>query len=142
MALRVVLDTSIVVAGLRTRLGAANQALRLVAQSRLTVLATAPLFLEYEEVLQRPEHRLVHGLNLDEIGEFLSELAALIEPVELHFRLRPQLKDPKDEMVLEAAVNGRAHALVTYNTGDFLHAARRFRIPVLTPAQLFRKVGK
>ena len=142
MALRVVLDTSIVVAGLRTRLGAANQVLRLVAQSRLIVLATAPLFLEYEEVLQRPEHRLAHGLDLDEIGKFLSELAALIEPVELHFRLRPQLKDPKDEMVFETAVNGRAHALVTYNTSDFLQAARSFRIPVLTPAQLFRKVGQ
>jgi hypothetical protein len=47
--------------------------------------------LEYEDVLKRPEHRLVHGLSLGALDEFLEELAALIEPVEVHFQWRPQL---------------------------------------------------
>ena len=44
----------------------------------------------------------------------------------LNFRWRPQLKDTEDELVLEAAVNGQADALVTHNVRDFLDAARLF----------------
>jgi len=82
---RIVLDTSVVVAGLRTQLGAGNAVLRLVAKRRLVALATSPLFLEYEDVLKRPEQRLAHGLAPEAIEEFLAELAALIEPVEVIF---------------------------------------------------------
>jgi putative PIN family toxin of toxin-antitoxin system len=140
--LRVVLDTSVVVAALRTTLGAGSAVLRLVAEREMIALATPPLFLEYEEVLQRAEQRLAHGLDNEELESFLSELAAVVEPIELHFRLRPQLRDPKDEMVLETAINGRADALVTYNISDFAVAGRRFQIPVLTPGQLLQKVKK
>ena len=138
--MRIVLDTSVVVAGLRTRLGVGNAILRLVARRRLVLLATPPLFLEYEDVLKRPEHQLVHGLPPEAVDEFLAELAALIEPVEVHFQWRPQARDPNDEMVLEAAINGRADALVAYNIADFARAAERFRIPVLHPAELLKKV--
>ncbi|HEV2349393.1 MAG TPA: putative toxin-antitoxin system toxin component, PIN family [Terriglobia bacterium] len=137
---RIVLDTSVVVAGLRSRVGAGNEVLRLVARRRLVLLTSAPLFLEYEEVLQRAEQRLVHGLSLDQVEEFLAELAALIEPVNLHFQWRPQSRDPNDEMVLETAINGRADALITYNVADFAEAGHRFRIPILRPADLLRKV--
>jgi putative PIN family toxin of toxin-antitoxin system len=104
----------VVVAGLRTRAGAGNAVWWLVAERRIVLLASPPLFLEYEDVLKRPEQRLAHGLTLEAVDEFLAELAALIEPVELHFRWRPQVKDPDDEMVLESAINGQADALVTY----------------------------
>jgi len=137
---RIVLDTSVVVAGLRSRLGAANALLRLVAERRLRLLATPPLFLEYEEVLKRPEHRLAHGLALGEIDELLAELAALIEPVEIHFQWRPQARDPSDEMVLEAAINGHADALVTYNVADFAAAGERFKIAIVRPADVLRRV--
>ena len=138
--MRIVLETSVVVAGLRTRLGVGNAILRLVARRRLVLLATPPLFLEYEDVLKRPEHQLAHGLPPEAVDEFLAELAALIEPVEVHFQWRPQARDPNDEMVLEAAINGRADALVTYNIADFARAAERFRVPVLHPAKLLKKV--
>jgi len=137
---RIVLDTSVVVAGLRSSLGAANAVLRLVAQRRLILLATPPLFLEYEDVLKRPEHRLAHGLAPELIDDLLAELAALIEPVELHFRWRPQVRDPGDEMVLEAAINGDADALVTYNVSDFAVAADRFGVSVLRPVDVSKRV--
>jgi putative PIN family toxin of toxin-antitoxin system len=136
---RIVLDTSVVVAGLRSRLGASNALLRLVANRRLRLLATPPLFLEYEEVLKRPEQRLVHGLTLEQVDDLLAELAALIEPVETHFQWRPRARDPSDEMVLEAAINGHADALVTDNIADFA-AAERFEIAVVGPADLLRRV--
>lgn len=137
---RIVLDTSVVVAGLRTQLGAGAAVLRLVAEKRVVLLATPPLFLEYEDVLMRPEHRLMHGLLPEAIDEFLAELAALIEPVEVHFKWRPQSRDPNDEMVLEAAINGRADVLVTYNVADFAGIAERFRIAVLRPVDLLKRV--
>jgi putative PIN family toxin of toxin-antitoxin system len=138
--MKIVLDTSVVVAALRTRLGAGNAVMRLVAQRRLLVLATPPLFLEYEDVLKRPEHQLAHGLAPEAIDKFLAEPAALIEPVEVHFQWRPQSRDPNDEMVLEAAINGHADALVTYNVADFAGPAARFRIPVLRPSDLLKRV--
>jgi len=137
---RIVLDTSVVVAALRTRWGAGNAVLRFVASRRLVPLATPPLFLEYEEVLKRVEQRLAHGLDVEAVDEFLAEFAALIEPVDLHFRWRPQSRDPNDEMLLETAINGRADALVTYNTSDFAMLHARFGIRVLTPTELLRRV--
>lgn len=137
---RIVLDASVIVAGLLTRFGAGNAVLRLIATRRLRLLATPPLFLEYEGVLQRAEQRLAHGLTPGQIDEVLGELAALIEPVELHFRWRPQLRDPNDEMVLEAAINGQADALVTYNLSDFASAAHRFKMQVMHPAHLLKEV--
>lgn len=136
--LRVVLDTSVVVAALRSRTGASNAVLRLVARKHITALATPALFLEYEEVLMRPEQMAAHGLNAHEIESVLAALASAIEPVMIHMAWRPQLRDPSDEMVLEAAINGRADALVTFNLNDFM-PARRFGLPVMRPADLLKK---
>jgi hypothetical protein len=37
-----------------------------------------------------------------------------------------RLRNPDDDMVLEAAVNGRADAIVTFNHRDFAPAAEKF----------------
>lgn len=134
--LRVVLDTSVIVAALRSRTGASNALLRYIARQELTPLATTALFLEYEDVLRRPEQRLAHGLDLAQIDRFLSALASACEPVDVRFQWRPQLSDPNDEMVLEAAVNGRADRLVTHNVRDFLRAGVKFGLPVVRPGEL------
>ncbi|HEV2423794.1 MAG TPA: putative toxin-antitoxin system toxin component, PIN family [Terriglobia bacterium] len=140
--MRIVLDTSVLVAATRSRRGAANALFRLVATRRVRMLATPPLFLEYEDVLKRPEQRLAHRLEWDEIDSLLAELAALAEPVDVHFQWRPQVRDPGDEMVLEAAVSGRADALVTYNVIDFAEAAEKFDVAVIRPIDLLRKVKR
>ncbi|MGB7297706.1 MAG: putative toxin-antitoxin system toxin component, PIN family [Burkholderiaceae bacterium] len=136
----IVLDTSVLVAALRSRSGAGNALLREVAQGQLRLLATPALFFEYEEVLKRPEQRLVTGLTEAEIDRFLGALASACRPVEIRFQWRPQLKDIDDEMVLEAAVNGQADALVTYNVRDFEVAARRFGLRVLLPGHLLMEM--
>ncbi len=79
-------------------------------------------------------------VTLEMIDDFLAEFAALIEPVEARFLWRPQVRDPSDEMVLEAAINGKADALVTYNVRDFAAAGERFSIPILPPQELLRRV--
>ncbi|HTV79358.1 MAG TPA: putative toxin-antitoxin system toxin component, PIN family [Steroidobacteraceae bacterium] len=140
--MRVVLDTSVIVAGLRSRLGASNQILVAVAEQRCIPLVTTALFFEYEAVLMRPEQRLATGMNPSDIEGFLSALASAAEPVEVNFLWRPQLRDPSDELVLEAAVNGIARALVSHNVADFTPSADRFGIATLTPARFLEELRK
>ena len=134
--MRVVLDTSVIVAALRSRRGPANEVLRMVALRKLIPVATPSVFLEYEDVLKRPEHRLAHGLSIAQIDDFLGEMAALMGAVEVHYQWRPQLRDPSDEMILEAAINGRADAIVTYNAKDFGGVQAMFGIRVMSPVEL------
>lgn len=137
---RVVLDTDIIVTALRSATGGSNAVLREAAHGRITPLVTPALFLEYEAVLKRPEQRLVHGLGLRDIDRFLSALAAACEAVEVSFQWRPQLSDANDEMVLETAVNGQAHALITHNVRDFAKGAERFGIRVLRPGAFLKEL--
>ena len=139
--LRVVLDTSVLVAGLRSRLGASSALLVLVAEQELRPLVTTALFLEYEDVLLRAEHRLVTGMSEADVAGFLAAFASAAEGVAVHFQWRPQLADPSDEMVLEAAINGQADALVTHNVADFEAAAGRFGLRVVPPGTLLEELG-
>ena len=136
---RVVLDSSVVVSAFRSRHGAANMVLVLAALRKIVLLATPALFLEYEDVLKRSEQRRVSGLTMQDVDIVLEALASIINPVNVRFSLRPQLSDPNDEMVLEAAVNGQAHALVTHNLRDFAAATPRFGLSLLSPAELLRR---
>lgn len=137
---RLVLDTDVIVTALRSATGGSNAILREVAHDRVTPLVTPALFLEYEAVLKRAEQRLAHGLDLGEIDRFLAALASACEAVEVSFQWRPQLSDPNDEMVLEAAVNGRADALVTHNRRDFAKGAARFGLRVLSPGEVLKEL--
>jgi hypothetical protein len=75
--------------------------------------------LEYEDVLKQASHLAESGLLASDIDAILNELAGTIEPVTTHYQWRPQLRDTADEMVLEAAANAQAHAIVTYNLRNF-----------------------
>lgn len=136
------LDSSVVVSAFRSRRGASSHLLGLAEDGRLVPLATPALFLEYEDVLKRPEQRQASGLSRAEIDAALAALAALTEPVEVRFTWRPQLSDPGEEMVLDAAVNGQADALVTHNLADFARAAPRFGLTVLRPGELLERIKR
>jgi putative PIN family toxin of toxin-antitoxin system len=132
--MRVVLDTSVIVAALRSRDGASWAVLEQMSEGKFQLAASPALFLEYEEVLKREEHRL----SVDRVDGFLSELASIVEPVQIRYAWRPQLMDADDEMVLDAAINGHVKSIVTHNRSDFEQAARRFGIAVWSPAVLLR----
>jgi putative PIN family toxin of toxin-antitoxin system len=142
MKLKFLLDTNVLVAGLSSRLGASFALLQAVAQRRVDFVASPAVWLEYEAVLKRSEICGMHGLNSSGVDEFLNGLAHLVTPVELHFSWRPQLRDPGDEMVLEAAVNGQVDALVTHNLADFEMVKQRFNLKVWTPANALRQLEK
>lgn len=118
------LDTDVVVAGLRSRQGASRAWLRAVVRHEAELPLSVPLVLQYEAVLLRPETLAAIGGTADRVGRLLDLLCAIGQPLEISFLWRPMLRDPDDEMVLETAVQGRADRLLTFNLRDFAGAAR------------------
>jgi putative PIN family toxin of toxin-antitoxin system len=140
--MRCVLDTNIVVTAMRSPRGASATVLMAARRGHITMVANVGLALEYEATCQLAEHRLASGLDEGQVGVFLDAVLALAEPVETHYLWRPLLRDPADEFVLEAAVNGQAAALVTFNQRDFGNVPARFGIELLSPADLLRRIRR
>lgn len=141
MTLRLVLDTNFFVTALCNRDGASHLLIRWALADKITLLASPPLWLEYESVVKRPEIRLLHGISLENLNIVLDTLAAHVEPVNMNYLWRPQLRDPNDEIVLETALNASSDALITFNTKDFADAANRFALKLLTPAECITLTG-
>lgn len=104
------------------------------------MLAGVALALEYESQCMLAEHRLASGLHESEVRIYLDRVISMAEPVQMFFRWRPQLRDPGDELVLEAAINGHASAIITFNEKDLRPARSGFGIEVLRPAEILRRL--
>ena len=140
--MRLVLDTDVSVAGLRSDRGASRRLLEFALERRFILLVSVPLMLEYEAVLTRPEQLKRTGLTVRETNAILDALAAVVdEPVNLRFLWRPRLKDPADEMVLDTAVNGHADRLVTFNMRHLSKAAAEFGIRAVIPGEILREIA-
>ncbi|WP_157014668.1 putative toxin-antitoxin system toxin component, PIN family [Mesorhizobium xinjiangense] len=139
--MRLVLDTNVIVAAFRSRNGASNLLLRFADQDLVTPLCSTALFLEHEAVLSRMETRAATGHTLKDVAQAMSAIAAIAEGVDISFRTRPMLSDASDEMVLEAALNGNADAIVTHNVKDFSPAGK-LGVTVATPADIVRRLKK
>lgn len=127
--MRIVLDTNVVVSGMRSRDGASYRLLaELGSESRFLIAVSVPLAMEYEMVLKR-----VPGLGNADVERLVDFLCEVGEKREIYFLWRPFLRDPKDEMVLEVAVEAQAAAIVTHNVRDFKGVEERFGIRILTP---------
>lgn len=137
--MRLVLDTDVAVAAMRSPGGGSAELLRRIDGGAAVLLLTVALALEYEAICALAEHRLASGLSATEVGLYVDGLIAMAEPVKTYFRWRPQLRDPGDELVLEAAVNGQADAIVTFNESH-LREARNFGVEVLRPAEVLRRI--
>ncbi len=135
-----VLDTNVVVAGLRSPTGASAALIDHALNRAFTLLLSVSLALEYEAICRNPAQRIMSGLSEEEISNIISALCAVSEPVNPRFLWRPQLRDPADEMVLETAVNGSADALVTFNIRDFGGAPSDFGIALLSPREALRRI--
>lgn len=135
-----VLDTDVIVAAMRSPSGASAALLGAVLDRQISMLASVPLFFEYEAKCTSPTHWTAAGLTQAQAHVFVDGLAALIEPVKTHYLWRPTLRDPNDEIVLETAVNGLANAIVTFNLRDYGATPGTFNIEALTPAVAIRRV--
>ncbi len=127
---RLVIDTNVIVSGLRSTEGASYLLLSHIETMPWKMCVSSALLLEYEEQLLNDQS--VSLLSDAAIQDFLDIIADRSEHVQIFYRWRPQLKDPDDDMVLETAVNGTATHIVTYNLRDFRNV-ERFGLKACTP---------
>jgi len=137
---RLVFDTAMMVAAIRSDRGASRRLLVAALERRLELLVSTPLLIEYEAVMTRSEHLGKAGLSPGEVGQILDAVAATATPVRLAFTWRPLLRDPDDDMVLETAVNAQADAIVTFNRRDFWPRIEPFGVAVWAPGETLRKL--
>jgi putative PIN family toxin of toxin-antitoxin system len=132
---RVVLDTNVVVAALRSRRGASFKLLSLLGEDRFEIAISVPLLFEYEDVLTR---HIGEGLyRQQEIDDLLDFICQIARRQSIFFLWRPCLPDPKDDMILELAVAAGCEAIVTHNDRDFV-GAEPLGVRIDTPRDFLR----
>jgi putative PIN family toxin of toxin-antitoxin system len=128
---QIVLDTNVLVAGLRSKRGASHALIRILGTANWRNNVSVALALEYEDVLAR--EGLIPGLSTADLDDFLDYVFSVSNLIPTVPRVRPSLHDPDDERILEVAVACRG-TIVTHNCRDFL-GAMRFGVPVLSPKE-------
>jgi len=117
--IRLVLDTDVVLSGLRSTIGASRIILLAIEEKVITPLASVATILEYEAVLKRPANLAATGLTRQDTDDFLDGFLAHADRVVTWWCLRPTVIDADDELFIDLARNGSADALVTFNLRDY-----------------------
>jgi putative PIN family toxin of toxin-antitoxin system len=134
--LRVILDTSVLVAAARSRNGASYLLVSMLPSREFEIALTVALYTEWQAVLTRPEH-IPPGVTVDMTLGFLRYLASLAHLQDVHFLWRPFLRDPDDDMVLECAVASGSQFIVTHNIKDFKRVDE-LKVQAITPAEFLK----
>lgn len=126
-----ILDTSVLVAGLRSNRGASFQILRAIRAGDIRIAVSVALVLEYESVVLRPD--LLPHFTSDELRRIVDGLCQLADHQQMFFAWRPFLPDPDDDLVLELAVAASAAFVITHNISDF-RGSESMGVRAITPA--------
>lgn len=138
MLAQIVIDTNILVSGLRSRRGASYLLLELVGKGYFDINLSVPLVIEYEDVLYRHLPQLaISKVAIDAVIDFHCSVA---NKHQIFFLWRPFLRDPKDDMVLELAVKAECDYIVTHNKRDF-RGVTEFGIKAVTPGDFLIEQG-
>ena len=137
MPRQIVLDTSVLVAALRSQRGASYEVLARVGGAKFELSISVPLVLEYEAAAKAQAREL--GLTHADIDDVVDYLCSVAHHRQIFYLWRPVLRDPKDDMVLELAVEAGCEAIITHNLRDF-SGAERFGIAVLTPGAFLQQL--
>jgi putative PIN family toxin of toxin-antitoxin system len=130
--MKIVLDTSVMVAASSSRRGASFQLVSMLPTPRFQIALTIAMYTEWQAVLTRPEH-LPPGVSAEQALGFLRYLASVAHLQDVHFLWRPFLRDPDDDMVLECAAASRCEFIVTHNMRDF-RGIESLKVKPITPA--------
>lgn len=137
-----VLDTNILVAALWSRSGASFRIIRHALDGTLPYAVSVALALEYEAVLHRAALRQASWASREQLDIVLDAIiGGARQMMPIRTRLRPTLRDPSDDMVLECAVQSGADAIVTMKVRDFVAARSLYRIDVLKPGGLLARLN-
>lgn len=137
--MRVVLDTNVLYAAILSNKGASYHLLSLLPDSRFKTVVTTTLLAEYEDVLFRPDTKItVSAAGRTDILDFL---CLVFVRQKVHYLWRPWLRDPKDDMVVEAALAGSATFIVTHNLRDFA-GVESLGIRAVSPPEFLAYLGE
>ena len=139
MAPRIVLDTNVLVSALRSRRGASLKVVSLIGKNLFQLSVSVPLVLEYEAAAKRIS-KLV-GLRYSDIDDIVDYICKVAEHREIYYLWRPFLKNPKEDLVLEVAVESGSEFIVTHNIRDFA-GIEQFGLEAITPRQLLERIGE
>jgi putative PIN family toxin of toxin-antitoxin system len=135
--MKIVIDTNVLVASLRSRRGASFKLVSLLPSNKFSIAISVPLVFEYEDALKRLSSL---AITEQDIGYLIDFLCKIGYHQEIFFLWRPFLSDPSDDHVLEVAVAAGCDAIVTYNKRDF-KGIERFGLRVLDPRELLSEIG-
>lgn len=136
---QIVLDTNVLLAGLRSNRGASYKLLTILNDSRWQLNISTTLVFEYEEILKRQKAQI--GLSDADIDDVIEALIAIANKRSIFYLWRPAASDPDDDFIIDLAVEARADFIITYNQKDLL-AAEKFGIKVVTPKEFLQHVGE
>jgi len=130
--MNVVIDTNVLLSALKSKQGASYKLIIALPKELYTPNVSVPLFLEYESVAKR--QGLVSKLSSQDIDSILEYFLSKSNIRKIFFLWRPYLKDPKDDLVLEVAVESQSEYIVTFNIKDF-KGCNKFGITAVTPQE-------
>lgn len=136
--MRIVLDTSVLVAASRSRNGASFQIVSMLPSTQFEIALTIAVYTEWQAILTRPEH-LPPGVTADMALGFVRYLASVAHLQDVHFLWRPFLRDPDDDMVLECAVASGCEFIVTHNVRDF-RRVEELNVRAIAPADFLNRL--
>jgi putative PIN family toxin of toxin-antitoxin system len=137
--IRIVIDTNVLVAALRSKRGAANRLLMYLHDPQIAVAVSTALLIEYEEVLKRPE--MSSFISPSKVDTVIEDIYSISTRFEIFFLWRVLAVDADDAFILELAVRSQADYIVTYNQKDFA-AASEFGVKLITPKEFLTLLGK
>jgi len=135
---QVVIDTNVIIAGLRSTKGSAYQLLQLIGTGLFNINISVPLILEYHDVLLRQLPYL--QLSKTDVEDLIDYYCDIGQQHEIFYLWRPTLRDPSDEMLLELAVKARCDFIVTFNKRDF-RGVEKFGLMAITPNEFLVELG-
>ncbi len=135
--MRVVLDTNVWLSALLWG-GAPDQILKLVEQGTLQAIGSDEILNELMSTLNKAKlQKRLQQLGLDVNAVMLAVRQVMVvivaEPLQV-----PNLRDPKDEMIIAAAVEGQAEAIITGDQ-DLLILVEFRGIPIRTPREFLER---
>jgi putative PIN family toxin of toxin-antitoxin system len=136
--MKIVFDTSVLVAAARSRQGASFALLSALPSQQFQICLSVAVYTEWQAVLTRPEH-LPPGTDANLALAFLRYLVSLAHLQDIHFLWRPFLKDPDDDMVLECAVAAGCQYIVTHNVKDF-RRSDQLGVKAITPGDFLQLI--
>lgn len=141
--MKIVCDTNVWLSALTSNQGASHLLIRwLFKQSEKMHCVSTPFIMELEDVLLRESNRKrMPQFSIQQIQGFIDDICHISHTQSIYFLWRPVVKDPKDDMVLELAVNAQIDYLITFNIKDFAEAAARFKFELVTPQTFLKLQG-